>query len=114
MFGPRVLLSRLRFWSDRARRDRELAEEIALHLDLLTEDDVRRGLSREEARLAAAANFGGVLRTTETYRQQRDLPLLDALCQDIRHAVRAMARRPGIVVIATLSIGLGVGVNVTT
>jgi len=91
------------------RLDAELDEELRYHLESLETEYRERGLSLDEARLAARRDMGGVARTTEAYREQRGLPLLETLWRDVRFGVRSLGRTPGITaaVIATLSVGIG-------
>jgi macrolide transport system ATP-binding/permease protein len=53
------------------RRETELAEEIETHLRMQTEDNLRLGMSPEEARRAAVLKFGGIESVKESYRDQR-------------------------------------------
>ena len=68
MMRLRVLLSRLIEPLLKHKRERELAEEIEAHLELLTEEHLRRGLSHEAARAAARRDFGGVEQVKEAHR----------------------------------------------
>ena len=95
------------------RRENELAAELEAHIEMQTEDNIRLGMSREEARRAALLKFGGVESAKEHYRDQRGLPQLETLAQDVRFAVRALAKRPSFVVVAILSLGIGIGINAT-
>ena len=107
----RVLLSRTLDVVLGRRRDARLDEEIQTHLDLLTEEYVRRGLSRAEAARAARREFGGVARTREVVREQRGLPLIDTVVQDARFAVRLLNRDRTFAVTAMLVLAVGIGVN---
>lgn len=111
MTSPRVWLSRLLDIVQRRRRDERLAEEIQAHLDLLAADYVRQGLPPDEARRAARRAFGNVDRTRADYRDQRGLPQLEALAQDLRYAARLLHRAPGFAVTIVLVLALGIGVN---
>ena len=91
----RVLGSRLLELLFERRRDRRLDAEVDLHLALLTDEGVARGLSPEQARADARRRFGGVDQLKLRYRDQRGLPGLDALRQDARFAWRALAREIG-------------------
>ena len=76
---------------------------------MLTEENIRRGLSPEAAARAARREFGGVEQTKELYREQRGLPLLDALLRDLQFALRGFSKQPIFAAIAILTLALGVG-----
>src|SRR5207244_8004769 len=84
----RVAASRVRGGFRQRRRDAELVDEIQAHLDLLTDEYVRSGMSRDAACAAARRDFGGVEQMKDTYRDQRGFPFVDSLLQDLRYATR--------------------------
>jgi putative ABC transport system permease protein len=86
-----------------------LHEEIADHLDRLTDDHMRRGLPRTEARAAARREFGGVEQMKEWYRDRRELPLFDTFRQDARFGWRVLYRSPGFSAAAVAILALGIG-----
>jgi putative ABC transport system permease protein len=92
-----------------ARHDAELADEIETHLQMQTEDNLKLGMSPQEARRAAVLKFGGVESTKEFYRDQRGSPLIGNLWQDIRLAFRMLHRAPSVSVPAILVLALGIG-----
>ena len=71
MSALRTFLSRLRGLFGGTRRDRELQTEIESHLAEAIEDNVREGMTPDEARRAALARFGGVTQTIEAHRERR-------------------------------------------
>ena len=107
----RVALSRVLDLMLRRRRDELLAEEIQSHLDQLAADYAARGMTPAEAQIAARRAFGGIEQTKEAYRDQRGLPVVDALTQDVRFAVRLLRRDRGYSLTAVLVLALGIGVN---
>ncbi len=96
----------------RAPLDADLEAEIASHLDAAIEDNLRLGMTPEEARRQALVRFGGVARAMEQHREARGLPGLDILRQDLRFTLRTVRRDPAFASVVILVLGLGIGANV--
>jgi len=91
------------------RDDAQFADEIEAHLQMQTDDNLRRGMSTAEARRAALFKFGGVESTKESWRDQLGFPLIASLRLDVRSALRMLRRAPSVSVPAILVLGLGIG-----
>src|SRR5579863_8865740 len=111
----RVFVSRL-FGSFGRRRSSwlELDTELNEHLQLLTEENMRRGLNEADARAAARREFGGVEQTKERYREVRELLILEFMLQDSRFALRGLKRQPIFAAVAILTLALGIGATTAT
>jgi len=105
----RVVASRLRGLFSKHRLDGDLDAELRAHLEMLTEENKRRGMSLQEARYAARREFGGLEQTKESYRDQRSLPFLETFLQDLRYGGRTLKKNPGFTAVAILTLAAGIG-----
>jgi predicted permease len=105
----------MRLFNSAARRAQEerLREEIAEHVALQTEENLRAGWSPIEARRQAMLKFGGVEAMKEDYRAERGLLFFENLLGDLRNAVRTISRMPGLAAVIVVSLAIGIGVNTT-
>ena len=94
-----------------ARADREFDAELDSHLQLHIDDNIRAGMTPHDARRRAVMALGGIARTTEEHRDRRRLPLVDAIVQDTRYAIRGVRRNPGFAAACIVTLALGIGIN---
>lgn len=105
----RVCLFRLRGLFQRHASDREFEEELASHLELHIEDNLRRGMQPVEARRQALITLGGIEITRQAYHERSSVPIVENILRDIRYSLRNLRRSPGYTLVIILSLALGIG-----
>jgi predicted permease len=108
----RAFFSRLARLVRRNRAQASIDEELQCHLEMEIAENLRQGLSPEEARRRALVALGGLQQTKEEYREAWALRWLGNLAQDLRFAFRTYRKNPGFVAVVVLTLMIGIGINV--
>jgi predicted permease len=107
----RWLKTRLASLFRRERLEKDLDRELSFHIDMLTEQNIRSGMSRESARSAAMRNFGTVENVKDAVRDTWLSRVVETLGQDVRYGLRNIVRNPGFACVVVLTMALGIGAN---
>jgi len=108
----RAWLNRFKGLFKKDAHERELADELESHLQMHIDDNLRAGMSPQEARRVAVMKLGGLDSTKEAYRDRSTIPLLESLVQDLRFTFRQLRKNPAFTITATVMVALGIGASV--
>jgi putative ABC transport system permease protein len=107
----RRFVLRLRSFFRPGAAEAELSREIHAHLQLLEDEFVSKGMSRDEARLAARRAFGGVEQAKEHQRDARGFRWLDNSRMDFTLGARMLAKYPALSLIGGVGLAVGVAIG---
>ena len=107
----RTLWKRLTALFSIGRWDRELSEEVEVHLEMRAAELRQQGVDPDAAREAARREFGGIEQMKEAYRDRRGVPWIEMLAKDVSYGLRGLRRNPAFTLAAVLSLALGIGAN---
>jgi predicted permease len=106
-----MLIRRLRYWIESARRSEALGEEMERHLAEKAAELEAEGMTVERARAEARRRFGNVGLKHEESREIWMTRFWSELGQDIRYGCRTMNANKAFSALAVLLLALGIGAN---
>ena len=91
--------------------DQEMKGELREHLEQQISENIRKGMSLEEARRSAVLTIGGIAQIEQQCRDARGGRVLQDFVQDLRYGCRQLRRSPGFSALTVLCLTLGIGAN---
>ncbi|HJX00296.1 MAG TPA: ABC transporter permease [Terriglobales bacterium] len=91
--------------------DEQLDEEVSSYIEMLVDEKIKSGMTRDKALRAAKIELGGSDQVKEEVRSVRSGAWLDTLRQDLRFGWRMIVRNPGFSALVVGTLALGIGAN---
>jgi putative ABC transport system permease protein len=107
----RSVISRFSALFRRRQWDERVDEELAFHIRMETEENIRRGMAPPEARAAARRNLGNATQVCEEVHHMNTILFLEETVRNIRLSLRTLRRNPGFALTAVLVLALGLGAS---
>ncbi|HVQ41744.1 MAG TPA: FtsX-like permease family protein [Vicinamibacterales bacterium] len=93
--------------------ERDFDDELQSHIGLHTDDNIRAGMTPDEARRQALARLGTVAGAREAHRDRRGLPGLEALFLDLKLGGRMLVKYPGLTIVGGFAMAVAIAVGAT-
>lgn len=91
--------------------EQDFDAELQSHIDMHTDDNIRAGMSPDEARRRALARLGGVSSTRQAHRERRGLPSVSAWIFDLKLGGRMLIKYPGLSIIGGIAMAFAICVG---
>jgi predicted permease len=94
-----------------SRFERDMADEIAFHLEQRAAELIAGGTPPKQALRQARVEFGAAERIKDECREAHGFPVLETIARDVEYALRGFRKSPGFVAVAVVSLAVAIGAN---